>query len=69
DTQRRLAGDESAEPVKSGNIVWIGGDATLLPGVTIGDEAVFGAGSFIAKAVAPGDRVAGNPACSIKPKN
>ncbi|EVU17013.1 putative acetyltransferase domain protein [Vibrio parahaemolyticus V-223/04] len=37
--------------------------------MTIGDEAVVGAGSVITKDVAPGDRVAGNPARSIKPKN
>ncbi|MCV5222527.1 maltose O-acetyltransferase, partial [Escherichia coli] len=56
-------------PVKIGNNVWIGGGAIILPGVTIGDEAVVGAGSVITKDVAPGDRVAGNPARSIKPKN
>ena len=69
DTQRRVAGDEIAKPVKIGNNVWIGGGAIILPGVTIGDEAVVGAGSVITKDVAPGDRVAGNPARSIKPKN
>ncbi|HCZ9303718.1 TPA: sugar O-acetyltransferase [Vibrio alginolyticus] len=69
DTQRRLAGDEIAKPVKIGNNVWIGGGAIILPGVTIGDEAVVGAGSVVTKDVAPGDRVVGNPARSIKPKN
>ncbi|EHQ9267191.1 sugar O-acetyltransferase [Vibrio parahaemolyticus] len=69
DTQRRLAGDEIAKPVKIGNNAWIGGGAVILPGVTIGDEAVVGAGSVVTKDVAPGDRVAGNPARSIKPKN
>lgn len=48
---------------------YINWDAIILPGVTIGDEAVVGAGSVITKDVAPGDRVAGNPARSIKPKN
>lgn len=49
-----------------GNDVWIGGNAVILPGVTIGDGAVIGAGSVVTHDVAPGAIVAGNPA---KPLN
>ena len=39
-----------------------GGGAILLPGVTIGREAVVGAGSVVTRDVPAGARVAGNPA-------
>jgi len=42
--------------------VWIGGDAIILPGVTIGDGAVIGAGSVVTRDVGAGMTVAGNPA-------
>ena len=42
--------------------VWIGGGAILLPGITVGDGALIGAGSVVTRDVAPGARVAGNPA-------
>lgn len=45
-----------------GNDVWIGAEAVILPGVTIGDGAVIGAFSVVAKDVAPYAIVAGNPA-------
>lgn len=44
----------------------IGGGATILPGVTIGERAVVGAGSVIVKDVPPDVVVAGNPARVIK---
>jgi acetyltransferase-like isoleucine patch superfamily enzyme len=40
----------------------IGSGATLLCGITIGEEAVIGAGSVVTKDVPPGAVVAGNPA-------
>ncbi|WP_127818046.1 CatB-related O-acetyltransferase [Microbacterium sp. CPCC 204701] len=49
-----------------GNDVWIGREATILPGVTIGDGAVIGAGSVVAKDAAPYEIVAGNPARHIR---
>jgi acetyltransferase-like isoleucine patch superfamily enzyme len=44
----------------------IGANATLLPGVEIGRDALVGAGSVVTRNVAPGDVVAGNPARVIK---
>ncbi len=57
---------EWAEPIVIGNNVWIGGNATILPGVTIGDNAVIGAGSVVTKDVPSDVVVGGNPARVIK---
>lgn len=53
-------------PVKIGNRVWIGFNAIVLKGVTIGDGAVIGAGSVVTHDVPPGAIVAGNPARVIR---
>ncbi|WP_280514926.1 CatB-related O-acetyltransferase [Aureimonas sp. ME7] len=45
-----------------GNDVWIGSDALILPGVTIGDGAIVAANSVVSRDVAPYAVVAGNPA-------
>ena len=66
DADERNTGDEWALPVTIGNNVWIGGSATILPGVTIGDNVVIGAGSVVTHDI-PSDTVAaGNPARVIK---
>lgn len=56
-------------PVLVGENVWIGTNALILGGVTIGEGAVIGAGSVVAKDVEPGAVVAGNPARVIKYRN
>lgn len=58
----RRQGLESGRPVRIGRNVWIGGGAILLPGVTVGDDAIIGAGSVVTRDVASGATVAGNPA-------
>lgn len=45
-----------------GNDVWLGYSATVLPGVTIGDGAIVGAGAVVSRDVPPYAVVAGNPA-------
>lgn len=47
--------------VNIGSNVMIGANTTILPGVTIGDNAVVGAGSVVHRDVEPGSFVAGNP--------
>lgn len=54
------------KPVKIGKNVWIGADCTILPGVTIGDNSIIGAGSVVTKNVPNNVIVAGNPAKVIK---
>ena len=49
-----------------GNDVWIGQNATILPGVNIGDGAIIGANSTVGSDVEPYCIVAGNPARTIK---
>lgn len=48
-----------------GDRVWIGYRAIILPGLTIGEGAVVGAGSVVTKDVEPYSMVAGNPARKI----
>ncbi|HEX8965864.1 MAG TPA: acyltransferase [Patescibacteria group bacterium] len=52
--------------VKIGKYVWIGTHAVILPGVTIGDNAVIGAGAVVTKSVPKNAIVVGNPAKIIK---
>ena len=52
-----------------GDFVWIGYRAIVLPGVTIGDGAVVGAGAVVTKDVPPYTIVAGNPARVIGQRN
>lgn len=58
--------DMSPAPVKIGNGVWVGTHATILPGVTVGDNAVIAAGAVVTKDVAPDTVVGGVPARKIK---
>lgn len=53
-------------PVYICDKVWIGFGAAILPGVTIGEGAVVGAGSVVTKDVKPWTVVAGNPARIIR---
>jgi maltose O-acetyltransferase len=66
DPETRRAGLEFGRPVRIGRNVWIGGGAIILPGVTIGDDAVVGAGSIVTRDVAAGATFAGNPARAIR---
>jgi len=58
--------ERSADCVRVGNDVWCGHNATILPGVTIGDGAVIAAGAVVTRDVAPYMVVAGVPARTIK---
>ena len=62
----RNEGWEVAKPVVIEENVWIGGGAILLPGVTIGRNAVVGAGAVVSRSVPANTLVAGNPARVIR---
>ena len=53
-------------PIHIGKRVWIGANATVIPGVTIGDDAVVAAGAVVNKDVPPRAIVGGVPAKFIK---
>jgi acetyltransferase-like isoleucine patch superfamily enzyme len=56
----------TAEPITIGTNVWIGAAATILPGVTIGADAVVAAGAVVTRDVPPASLVAGVPATVIR---
>lgn len=62
----RKNGLESAHPIKIGNNVWLGGNAIICPGVTIGDNTVVGTGSVVTKSLPANVLAVGNPAKVIR---
>lgn len=62
----RLQGIEFAKPITVGNTVWFGANVTVMPGVTIGDGAVCGAGSVVTKDVPANTVVVGVPAKVVR---
>ena len=68
DIKSRNEGIEYAKPIKVGNNVWFGGNVSVMPGITIGDNVTIGAGSVVTKDI-PSNCVAyGNP-CKVKREN
>ena len=59
-------GSSETYPVIIGNDVWIGRRAIIMPGVTIGDGVIIGAGAVVTKNVEPYVVVAGVPAKVVK---
>ena len=57
---------EAAKPITIGNNVWLGGNVTICPGVTIGDDTVVGAGSVVVHDLPPRVVAVGNPAHVVK---
>lgn len=57
---------EMTKPVVIGKNCWVGGKAVILPGVTIGDNVVVGAGSVVTKDIPNNVVVGGNPAKIIR---
>ena len=66
DYETRNKGLEYAKPIEVGNNVWIGGNVIVLPGVTIGDNTVIGAGSVVNKDIPSNVIAVGNPCKVIK---
>ncbi|WP_312162634.1 sugar O-acetyltransferase [Phenylobacterium sp.] len=62
DPAERAGGLEFGRPIRIGANVWIGGGAIILPGVSVGDDALIGAGAVVTRDVPAGATVVGNPA-------
>ena len=61
DPERRKQGAQFNIPIHIANNVWIGANSVVLPGVSIGENAVIGAGSIVTKDVPANVVAVGNP--------
>lgn len=59
-------GINPSKPINIGNHVWLGKEAKILKGVTIGNNTVVGMGSIVTKDIVDNSIAAGNPARTIK---
>ena len=66
DIAQRNSGLEYARPITVGNDVWIGANVAVLPGVTIGDGCVIGAGSVVTRDIPAHSLAVGNPCRVIR---
>jgi maltose O-acetyltransferase len=66
DSLERIQGGCYAKPIHVEDNVWIGGNVTVLPGVTIGRNAIIGAGSVVTRSVPADVIAAGNPCRVIR---
>ena len=67
DPDLRRARWEAAEPIVVADNVWLGGGVIVLPGVTIGEDTVVGAGAVVSTDLPAGVVAVGNPARIIRP--
>jgi carbonic anhydrase/acetyltransferase-like protein (isoleucine patch superfamily) len=69
DPEARRAGSPPSpadvQPITIGDNVWIGRNALVFPGVTVGENSIVAAGAVVTSDVPPGSVVAGNPARRI----
>ena len=61
DPEQRDRGMEIALPITIGSHVWMGANVCILPGVTVGDNVVIGAGSVVTKDIPDNVIAVGNP--------
>ena len=61
DPQARRGLLELARPVSIGSNVWIGAAAVVLPGVSVGDDSIIGAGSVVTRDIPSGVVAVGSP--------
>lgn len=64
--EQRNKGLETAHPIQVGDNVWFGGNVVVLPGVSIGNNAVIGAGSVVTKNIPENVVAVGNPCKPVK---
>lgn len=61
DAAARKAGLENAKPIDVGADAWLGGGAIVLPGISIGENSVIGAGSVVTRPIPANVVAVGNP--------
>jgi acetyltransferase-like isoleucine patch superfamily enzyme len=66
DVERRNKGLEYAYPITVGDNVWIGGNVTVCPGVTIGNNSVIGAGAVVTHDIPDNSLAFGVPAKVVR---
>jgi maltose O-acetyltransferase len=66
DAATRRARWESAQPITIEDGAWLGGGVIVCPGVTIGSDAVIGAGSVVTRNIPAGVVAVGNPCRVIR---
>lgn len=66
DASERNSGFEYAKPVSIGHNCWIGGHATINPGVSLGNNVVVASGAVVTKSFGNNVMIGGNPARVIK---
>ena len=65
--ETRKLGMQFSIPIRIGNNVWIGSNSVILPGVSIGDNSVIGAGSIVTRNIPPNVVAVGNPCKVLRP--
>lgn len=66
DKEYRSEAAQFSMPITIGNHVWIGSNVVVLPGVTIGDNSVIGAGSVVTHDIAANTLAYGTPCRAIR---
>ena len=66
DPEERRKGYQYNKPVHIGKNCWLGAGVIVVPGVSIGDDTVIGAGSVVTKDIPSGVVAVGNPCRVIK---
>lgn len=69
DKEKRNEGIMQAKPIVIEDNVWIAANVVILPGVTIHEGAVVGAGSVVTKDIPAYTLAAGNPCKALRPIN
>ena len=61
DAEERANGGLIPKPITIGDRVWLCGNVSVVPGVTIGNDTIIGAGSVVTRNIPSGFIAAGNP--------
>lgn len=61
DADERVRGALIPKPIAIGSRVWLCGNVSVVPGVTVGDDTIIGAGSVVTHDIPSGVVAAGNP--------